>query len=150
LNSGIDFFQSFRGDIFVESAEDGLAFVGCEVFDNIGDVGGMELGQPVVRNLQLDAASGIGLDEIDESPGDGARGDFLDQKVQGGAGRESAQKAAYRATGADIDGSDAQGGVKISGLGDGIDLEIDIVDADDFAAVDIDDLLIEQIAIEEE
>ena len=72
LNFGIDFFQGFRGDIFVEGAEDGLPLVGGEVFDDVGDVGRVELGEALVGNFQLDPAGRIGFDEIDKSPGDGA------------------------------------------------------------------------------
>lgn len=149
LNLGVDLFESFCGDLFVESAEDGFAFVGGEVFDDVGDVGGVELGQALVRDLQLDAASGIGFDEIDESPGDGTQGNFIDKDMEGGTGRESAKEAANCATGADIDRSNPERGMRVSGFGNGIDLEFNVIDANDFAAIDIDDLLIEEIAVEE-
>jgi len=59
----------------------------------------MELGQTCVRDFQLDAAGGIGFDEIDESPGDWCGRNFLDEELQSGTGCEAAQEAANRATG---------------------------------------------------
>jgi hypothetical protein len=103
-----------------------------------------------MRNLQLHTARGIGFDEVDKTPRDGALGNSLEQQVQSGAGREAAQEAAYGATGADVDGRDPQGGMRAPGFGDGVDLEFNVVDPNDFAPVDVDDLLIEQIAFEEE
>jgi len=58
LNFGVDFFKSFGRHFFVESAEDGFALVGGEVFYDVRNVGGMELGQTCVRDFQLDAAGG--------------------------------------------------------------------------------------------
>lgn len=40
--------------------------------------------------------------------------------------------------------------MRVSGLGDGIDLEFDVIHTDDFASVNIDDLLVEEIAFEQE
>jgi hypothetical protein len=150
LDVRLDFFESLGGDIFVEGAEDGFAFVGSEVFDDVGDVGGMELGQAFVRDLEFDAASGIGFDEIDETPGDGAGRNSLEQGMESGAGREAAKEAAGSAASADIDGLDAEDGAGLAGFGGGVDLEVDVVDANDFAAVNVDDLLIEEVAFEEE
>jgi hypothetical protein len=82
LNLGVDLFEGFRGDVFVESAEDGLALVGSEIFDNVGDVGGMKGCEAFVRNFQFNAARRIGFDEVNESPGDGAEGNLLQQQVE--------------------------------------------------------------------
>src|SRR5208283_3755704 len=72
LDIGLDFFESFGGNVLVEGAEDGLALGGGEVFDDVGDIGGMERGKTVVGDFELDAAGGIGFDQIDEAPRDGA------------------------------------------------------------------------------
>ena len=103
LNAGLNFFESLGGDIFVERAEDGFTLVGSKVFDDVGDVGGMECGQAFVRDFEFDAARGIGFDEIDKTPGDGARRNSLQQDVESGARSETAQEAADSAAGADID-----------------------------------------------
>jgi hypothetical protein len=74
----------------------------------------------------------------------------VEQEVESGAGREAAEQAANGATGADIDGLNAEHGVGDSGFDDGVDVEFDIVDANDFASVNVDDLLVEEIALEQE
>jgi len=129
LNLGLYFFERFGGHVLIKGAEDGFALVRGEVFDDVGDVGGVQLGQTLVRNLELDAARGISLDEIDEGPGNGAGRNFLDQDFQRGAGRESAQQAADGPAGADVDGLNAQDGMGMAVAGYGLDLQIDIVDA---------------------
>ena len=103
-----------------------------------------------MRDLQLHAAGRIGFDEIDKVPGDGAGRNLLDQEVQGGARSDTSEEAAYGATGTDIDGSNPQDGAGSSAVSYGIDLQFNVINADDLAAVDVDDLLIEQIAIEQE
>src|SRR5208282_4300074 len=82
--------------------------------------------------------------------GNGAGRNSLEQKVKSGAGRDAAKKAANCAAGADIDGLNAQHGVSASGFDHGVDLQVDIVDPHDFASINVDDLLIEKIAFEEE
>jgi len=111
----------------------------------------MELGQTCVRDFQLDAAGGIGFDEIDESPGDGAGREFSGRGVcQSGYGGEAAQEAANRATGTDTDRSNpALWYAGFRGAATESILEFDIIDADNFAAIDVDDLLIEQVTIKE-
>ena len=70
--------------------------------------------------------------------------------MKSGAGRDAAKKAANCAAGADIDGLNAQHGVSASGFDHGVDLQVDIVDPHDFASINVDDLLIEEIAFEKE
>ena len=50
------------------------------------------------------------------------------------------------AAGADVDGDDVEQQVAV----DRRRLELDVVDADDLAAVDVDDLLVEQVALEQQ
>src|SRR5271156_5012996 len=70
--------------------------------------------------------------------------------MESGARRESAKKAAHCAPDADINGLDVQDGTGVSGFDRGVDLKVDVVDADDFASINVDDLLIEQIALKKE
>src|SRR5208283_1759554 len=70
--------------------------------------------------------------------------------MESGAGRESAKKASNGATDSDIDGLNAEDGMSVSCFDRGVDLKVDIIDPHDFASVNIDDLLIEEIAFEEE
>ena len=110
----------------------------------------MERGQALVRNLEFDAAGGISFDEIDITPGNGARRNSLEKDMESGAGCESAEETADGAAGADIDGLNAQDGMRASGFDHGVDLKVDVVDADDLASMNVDDLLVEEIALEEE
>jgi len=87
--------------------------------------------------------------EIDESPGDGAGRNFLDEELQSGTGCEAAQEAANRATGTDIDRSNPHCGMRVSGCSDGIDLEFDTLTRTTLRPFDVDDLLIEQVTIKE-
>ena len=90
LDAGLNFFESLGGDFFVEGAEDGFALVGSEVFDDVGDVSRMEGGQAFVSDLELDAARGIGFDQVDKTPGDGAWGNSIEQELESAAGCEAA------------------------------------------------------------
>ncbi len=150
LNPGLNLFERLGCNIFVKGAEDRFALIGGKVFDDVRDVGGMKRGQAFVRNLEFDAARGIGFDEVDKTPGNGARRNFFEQDMEGGARRKAPQQAANRAANADIDGLDAEGGMQVSAFGRRVDLQVDVVHANDFASVNVDDLLIEKIAFEQE
>ena len=70
--------------------------------------------------------------------------------VEEGAQREVRDDAlgepADGAARADVDGDDVQREVAV----DGRRIDLDVVDAHDLAAVDVDDLLVEEVALEEE
>ena len=106
----------------------------------------MELGEPFVRDLQLDAARRIGFEEVDELPGDDARRDLFEQEPQRERGDDALREAADRASRADVHGDDVQQHVAV----DRRRFELDVVHANDLAAVDVDDLLIEKIALEQQ
>ena len=97
-------------------------------------------------NAEFDATERVRLDEIDEFPADGTlREPGL--KLADHAGRGKALKEASDGAGeADVDLGDAKFDVVV-----GADFrEIDIVDADDFAAGGVDDLLVEEIFLDGE
>ena len=81
LHLGIDLLQGFGGDLFVEGLEDGFALGWGQVLDNVGDVGGMQLGQAIERDLQLDAAGGINLDEVNKFPRNHPRRNLRQQRT---------------------------------------------------------------------
>jgi len=150
LNLGVDFFESFGRDIFVEGAEDGFPLVGSEIFDNVSDVGGMKLGQSGMRNFEFDAARRVSFDEIDKLHGMVRSGIFCNRIWRAVRGASPRSKRPYCATGADIDRGNPQSVMQLARFGDGIDLQFDVIDADDLAAIDVDYLLIEKIAFQEE
>ena len=79
LDAGIDFLERLRGDLLVDRLEHRFALGGREVLDDVGDVGRVKLREAFVGDLQLDAARRVGLEKIDELPGDHARRDLLEQ-----------------------------------------------------------------------
>ncbi len=80
------------------------------------------------------------------------RGGILaQQRMQRVLGRNPAQQPADGAAGSDIDRVNPQhGGIRI-GLFVflGIEFEVDVIDPDHFSSVDVDDLLIQQVALEQ-
>ncbi len=153
LNFWFEFLEGFGGYVFIERLENCLALVGSQIFHDVGDVGGMQLGQAFVRDFQLHAARWIGLDEIDEVPGNGTRRNPAQQGVESGSRGHSTQQAPDGAARAYIDRDDAQDGTR-GFVGRSrfrrIEHQVDVVDADYLAPVDVDDLLIEQIAFQQE
>ena len=114
LDSGLDFFQRLGGGFLIQGLENCLALIGREIFHDVGNVGRVQLGQAFVRDLQLHAAGGIGLDKIDKIPGNTARGNSAQQRVQRRLRRHPAQQAADGPARAHIDRVDAQdGGIRI-------------------------------------
>ena len=143
---GIEFLERLGGDFLVDRLEHGFALGRRQIFDDVRDVGRVELREPFVDDLQLDAARRIGLEQIDVLPRDDARRNLLEQRAQRERGHDALAQAADGAARADVDGDDVQRDVAV----DRRRVELDVVDADDLAAVDVDDLLIEQIALEQQ
>ena len=98
---------------------------------------GWSVGQAFVRNLELDAAGRIGFDEIDESSRGWCGGGIFCSRTWRAARGASPRRRRRMAPRAPISTEcDAQDGVRVSSLGDGVDLEFDVVDAHDFASVE--------------
>ena len=119
---------------------------GGEILDDVGDVGRMQLGQTLVGDLQFDAARRIGFEQVDELPGDDARRNPLEQGAQRERRHDALREPADGAAGADVDRDDVEQQVAV----DRRRLELDVVDPDHLAAVDVDDLLIEEVALEQQ
>src|SRR5205823_12682156 len=112
----------------------------------VGNVGGMELREPFVGDLQLHPAGWVGFEEVDVLPRNDARWNLVEQRPQREGGDDALGEAANRASRADVDGDDVQREMAV----DGGRVDLDVVHSDDLAAVDVDDLLIEQVALEEQ
>ena len=149
LHPGLDLFEGLGGDLFIEADEEGLAFGGGELFEDVGDVGRVHLGEAVLLDLEADAAGGVAVDEIDEIPWDDAGAEAAGDGVDGACG-EAFEEAANGAAQADFDLANAERGRGLSCVGSCLPDQIDVVDADDLVAVDVDDLLVEQVALEQE
>ena len=108
---------------------------------------GWSLGQAFVGDLELDAARRIGLEQIDELPRDDARRNPLEQRAQ----RECRHDALGEAAGSRR--ARRRPPTRRSAADVAVDrrrVELDVVDADDLPAVHVDDLLIEEVALEKE
>src|SRR5437868_5306203 len=106
----------------------------------------MKLVQSSGFDLQLDASRWIGLDEVDILPGDDAGRNARQQTSQSDHGDYALEESTDGTTRTHVDAEDPQDHMAIHRHG----FEIDIVNTNHFAAVYIDDLLVEQIAAEQE
>ena len=106
----------------------------------------MHLRQPFVRDLELHAARRVGLDQIHVLPGDHARRDLLEQRTKRERRDDAFGEAPDGAASADVDREQGERHVIV----DGRRVELDVVHPDDFAAMDVDDLLIEEVALEQQ
>src|SRR5206468_4739569 len=103
-------------------------------------------GQAFVRNLQLDAAGRVGLDEVHVLPGNDTRWDLLEQRTKRERRHHSLGEPPDGAPRAHVHGQDVERQVVIDWCG----VDFDVVHADDLASVDVDDLLIQQVAFQKE
>jgi len=99
-----------------------------------------------VSDAELHAAERIGFDEIDEFPADGALREASLESADERGGSDALKEAANGAGKADVNLGEAEFEV-IVGAEFG---EIDVVDANDFAALGVNDLLIEEIFLDGE
>jgi hypothetical protein len=106
----------------------------------------MELGQPLVRNLQLDAPGGIGFDDVDKVPGNLAWRDTEEQGAQGDCGDHAFEEPPDSATRTDIHAADSQDRTILGA----VMMEIDVIDAHHLAAVNVNHLLVQQVAAEQQ
>jgi hypothetical protein len=155
---GIELFDDLRGEAFVEFGEDGggglfvergddaLALGGGEFFHHFGEVGGVQVFEFFVGDAKFDAAERIGFDEIDEFPADGALRELALEFADQAGGSQALEETPDGARNAYIDLGDAEFDVLVGGKFG----EVDVIDADDFAAGGVDDLLVEKILLDRE
>ena len=108
LHPGLDLFQGLGGSFLIQSLKHSLPLIGRQLLHDVSDIGRMQLGEAVMRNVELYPARGIGLDDVHKSPGDGARRNFSQQRQQRAFGSNSTQQAADGAAGTDVHGVNAQ------------------------------------------
>jgi len=112
----------------------------------------VHLREAVLLDLEADAASGVAVDEVDEVPWDAAGAEAGCDSVDRLLG-QAFEEASDGSSHADLNLGDAEGervtglrAVFLAVLPD----QVYVVDADDLVAMDVDDLLVEQIALEQE
>src|SRR5271165_204437 len=142
----VEFGKYRGGGFFIERGDDALALRGREFLHHFGEVGGMEVLELFVGDAEFDAAERIGLNQIDEFPADGTLREFALQSADHAGWGQALQEAADGAGQADVDLGDAELDMVV-GTEFG---EVDVIDADDFAASGVDDLLIEEILLDGE
>jgi hypothetical protein len=99
--------------------------------------------------MMSDAAGRVGLDEVDGLPWDVARRDALQPGGERTSRHHSLEQAADGAARARIDKGNAQ--VQAEGRSRvAVEGQLDIVNADHLAAVHVDDLLVEQVALQQQ
>ena len=106
LDVGFDLLERLGCHFFVDRLEDRLTLGGSEILDDVGDVRGVQLRQPLVGDLQLHPPRRIRLQQIDELPRDHPWRDALEQRTQGERRDDPLREPADRAAGADVDSDD--------------------------------------------
>ena len=107
---------------------------------------GWSFDSPSYAILSLTRRARIGLEQVDVGPRDHPRRDFLEERAKRERRHDALRQTADGAARADVHGDDRERDVAV----DGRRIELDVVDADDFAAVDVDDLLVEEVALEKQ
>ena len=155
---GIEFFDDLRGEALVQFGEDGRGGLLVERGDNalalgsgkflhhFGEIGGVEILKLFVSDAELDAAKRVGLDEIDEFPPNVALWEPTLEATDKIRGSHTLKEATNGARESDVDLGDAEFEVAV-GAGFG---EVDVIDADHFAASGVDDLLVEEVFLDGE
>ena len=150
---GVEFFDDLGGEplikfgedggssLFVEGRDNSLPLGSGELFHHFGKIGGVQIFELFVGDAEFDAPERVGLDEINEFPKDGALGEFGLQAAHNAGGRETLKKTAHGAGKPNVNLGDAKFDVLVGAIFG----EIDVVDANDFSAFGINDLLIEKI-----
>ena len=106
----------------------------------------MELCQLVVGNFELHATRRIGFNQVDEIPGNFARGHPQQQRAQSRSRNHALQQPPNRAARANVHSSNLQ----LRTAKGGVLMKIDVIDAHNFAAINVNHLLIEQVAAKEQ
>jgi hypothetical protein len=112
----------------------------------------MHLRETILLDPEADAAGGVAVDEVDEVPWDAAGGEPGGDTAYGFPG-QAFEEAADCASHADLDLGDAKRkGIAVftAAFVAVLPDQVYIVDADDLVAMDIDNLLVEQVALEQQ
>jgi len=134
LEGRVHLLEGVGGDLIVEGVEDSGALVRRELVDEVGDVGGVKELELGARHGEADPAL-VGLREVDLAPVDQARAGLLSSHAQTLAHAAEADAPQDRAA-RHVDGGYAHVLPRTD--------ELDVVDADDLAALGVDELLVEE------
>ena len=138
--------ERLGGHLFVERLEQGAALGGTELFDDVGHIGGVELADAVVRDAQFEAAVRVRLDDVAVLPGDRVLLEARLQLSDHPVGQDALGEPPEGPLQAHAHLVDPELVVRVGAL----DAQRDVVDAHHLAAIHVDDLLVEQIAVEQQ
>ena len=146
LRAAVELLEGAGRDLFVERLEHGLALRRGKVLDDVRDVGWMERGEALIRDLQLHAAGGIALDEVHEMPRNRARRNPREQRAKRVPWDDALCETPQRAPRPDVDRADRKQEPVVLGMR----VELEVIDTDDLPSLHVDNLLIEQIPLEQQ
>ena len=147
LQPRLDLLERFRRGFFGQAGEDGFALRRSEIFQNVGNVGRVQLGQPLLADFQTHATRRIAVDQVHAAPGNAAGGNVAGYGIDS-AVRQTFQQTPCGAAKAYFDGVDAQAGAVVRRCR--LPHEVHVIHANHLAPVHIDDLLVEEIAFEKQ
>ena len=127
--------EGVGGDLVVEGVEHGGALLGRELVHEVGDVGGVEELELGARHGEADRAV-VGLLEVDVAPVDQPRAAASAAPWSSRSLTRDEPDAAQDRAARHVDGRDVH---VLAGAH-----ELDVVDADDLAALGVDELLVEE------
>ncbi len=146
LRPGVQLFERAGRDLFIERLENGLALGRRQILDDVRDIGRVERRKPLIGDLELHTAGWIALEEIDEMPRNDPRGNPREQLSETVPGHDSAGEPSDGPPRADVDAEHGQD--ELVTLRPGVELHV--VHPHQLPALDVDDLLVEQIPLQEQ
>jgi hypothetical protein len=144
LQPRFDFLQRLGGNLLVETLKKRLPLWRSELLQNVGNIRRMHLGEPVLVHLQANTACRV--DKVYEVPWDYARTEAACEPVYRPCWK-SLEETANGSSETNLDLYDSQRQLGILGM---LPVQIHNIDPYHLASMDIDDLLIEQIAFQQD
>ena len=137
----VEFGERFGGGLLIEGSDDRLALVRRQVFHDVRQIGRMHALELLVSDAKFYAPQRVGLDQVDEFPGNDAGGQLGGQAAHQTRRGYAVQQAARGSRETHIHLRYAQ----FHGAIDALLGEIDIIHADHFAAAGVNNLLVQQV-----
>src|SRR5438067_303378 len=147
LQLGIDLFDSFGGYLLVQALEHGFTFRRRKLFEDVRNIGRMQARQPLVLDLQFDPPRRIGFDQVHELPWNDLGGYLLDQPLDCVLRYHAPEQPPHSTARTNVNLSHLQ--LEAASVSVFL-MKIYIIYADDFPAVHVDDLLVEQVTLKQE
>ena len=102
MRGSSSFGERVCGGFTVDGFENRLSLHAAELFDDIGQVGGMHGFQAIVRNIEAQTALRVGFNDVAEIPADGMRSDGPLHAANQPGGQNTLKETANNAADADV------------------------------------------------